>query len=85
MPCGKHDRAADDLVGLRLIDAQPDRDLDRLVELRAVVTLEHVDRFGNRHRIFFPLLGQCFEIVWIALAMTVTDLFRIVRRRVASC
>ena len=34
----QHDRAADDLIGLLVVDAQPDRDVDRLIELRAVVT-----------------------------------------------
>ena len=46
----QHDRAADDLLGLRVVDAQPDRDLDRLIELRAVEALERLDRLGHRHR-----------------------------------
>ena len=64
----QHDRAADDLVGLRGVDAQPDRDLDRLIELRAVETLERLDRLGHRQRVVrLALLGQGLDIVWIVL------------------
>ena len=55
MPCGNTIEPRIDLLGLRIVDAQPDRDLDRLIELRAVISLECLDRFRNRHRVFFFL------------------------------
>ena len=63
----QHDRAADHLFGLGVVDAQADRDFDRLIELRAVETLEGFDGFGNGHRIFFTLGQRVPDIVWIAL------------------
>ena len=33
MPCGQHDRAPDHLVGVLGIDPEPQRQVDRLVEL----------------------------------------------------
>ena len=66
----QHDRAADELVGLLGIDAQPHRDLDRLVELRVVELLEQRRRprssgSGSSLRMLF---GQSLAFVWIALA-----------------
>ena len=48
---GQHDRAAHQLVGLLRVDAQPDRDLDRLVELRGVEGFQNGHGLGHRQRL----------------------------------
>ena len=64
----QNDRAAHDLLGLRVVDAQSDRDLDRLVELRAVESLDRFHRIRHRQRIFgLALLGEgsiSFGLLW---------------------
>ncbi len=64
----QHDRAADDLLGLRVVDAQPDRDLDRLVELRAFEALERLHRVGHGKCVGRLASSQRVpDIVWIVL------------------
>ena len=47
VPCGQDDRAAHDLVGVPRIDAEPDGDLDRLVELRERGLLHELERLAR--------------------------------------
>ena len=68
MPCGSTIDPRIDLLGLRLVDAQPNGDLDRLVELRAVKFLERLHRLGQRQtRLRRCACSPVPDIVWIVL------------------
>ena len=59
MPCGSTIEPRTIWSACLAIDAQPHGDLDRLIELRVVELLEHVDGLGDRQRrLAGALLGQ---------------------------
>ena len=49
VPVRQRDRAADHLVGLAGVDAEPERGLDRLVELAGRERLHEVERLGGAY------------------------------------
>ena len=64
----QHDRAADQLIGLLGIDAQPHRDVDRLIELRVVELLEQGHGLVDRQRrVAGRLFRPCPAFAWKAL------------------
>lgn len=59
----KHDRAAHHLIGMLGIDAQPQRDLDRLVELCEFHFLQKWNRFLQRVRTRLNTLARLLNIL----------------------
>src|SRR5690606_37572614 len=62
----QRDRAADLLVGLARIDAEPDRDLDRLVE---VLAREALDQLDGLARSVLPLPVVALQRIGVLLAL----------------
>src|SRR5262249_15721117 len=69
----QRDRAAHDLVRLLDVDAEPDGDVDGLVELRRLGLLERAHRLGERH---LPLLAEQLLVLAVALGSMVHGWFR---------